>query len=155
MSKLIDIKLTEDVGDGGVVRERHSLKMSPSEFAPTPLYVGGCVSHRGGEVLGADLGDVDCLVEIIAPSLGGVESLGGFGEGIRALIFSPMTSLSWKPNVFSAAALNERMRPRSSMTIIASGIVSRIERRCASRAKTGSLAARSSEMMSSGFTARA
>ncbi len=47
-------------------------------------------------------------------------------------IFSSTTSASLKPNIFSAAALNDNIVPCSSMTIIASGTVARIERKCAS-----------------------
>ena len=42
-------------------------------------------------------------------------------------MFVPMTSAGAKPNSRSAAELKEWMIPRSSITIIASGTVSRID----------------------------
>ena len=55
----------------------------------------------------------------------------------------PTTSASRWPNRRSAAALKDWMTPRSSITTVASGTVSRTDRRCASRARRSRAVSRS------------
>ena len=57
------------------------------------------------------------------------------------LTFLPITSAAVQPNSRSAAVLNDCIIPRSSITTMASGTVSRIDFRCASRESASSVLA--------------
>lgn len=59
--------------------------MSLGKLASTTLDLGDGIAHRRSEVLGADFGNVDRLVEIVSTLLGGVEVRLSGGESVRAL----------------------------------------------------------------------
>ena len=73
MAKFVDIELIEDLGDVGRFGNRRRLQVGLGELAAGGLDVGDHVGDRGGEVLGADLGDVEGAVELVALRLGGLE----------------------------------------------------------------------------------
>ena len=96
------------------------------------LYTGYLILYIVPFVLGHP------LANIFVQTIGSVQVCSPLSAPALVLIcsmltFCPNVSCDFHPNSRSAVLLKSRIRPASSITIIASGTVSRIDRKCASR----------------------